>query len=122
MGERVNFEMTAEDLATLLESMKPAPAIMLQCGPLRSVQESANEAWARLGKKMGFDPMTVQPMGRGDRFFSAIKTTLPPKPHVRLDGNKWCATNPDFINLQESPAAFGDTPEEAIAALAKESS
>lgn len=120
MINRVNFEMTAEDLAALLESMKPAPAIMLQCGPLHSVQESANNAWARLGKKMGFDPMTVQPNGRGDRFFSAVQSAPLSKPHVRLDGNKWCATNPDFINLQVSPAGFGDTPEEAIADLAKE--
>lgn len=121
MSERINFEMTADDLAALLESMKPVPAIMLQCGPAPSVQERANDAWAKLGRKMGFDHMTVQPTGRGDRFFSAINTAPPPKPHIRLDGNQWCATNPDFINLQESPAGFGDTPEEAIEALAKES-
>lgn len=121
MNNRVNFEMTADDLATLLESMKPVPLIAIHCGPAPSQQERANAAWAKLGAKMGFDPMTVQPTGRGDRFFSAIQIAPPPKPHVRLDGNKWCATNPDFINLQESPAGFGDTPEEAIADLAKES-
>lgn len=121
MSQRVNFEMTADDLATLLESMKPVPAIMLQCGPSSSAQERANAAWAKLGSKMGFDPMTVEPMGRGDRFFSAIQTTPPPKPHVRLDGNQWCATNPDFIDLQQSPAGFGDTAEEAIEALTKDS-
>lgn len=33
------------------------------------------------------------------------------------DGNKICAVFEDFINLMESPAAFGDTPEEAIRAL-----
>lgn len=121
MSERVNYEMTAEDLATLLESMKPVPLIAMHCGPAPNRQDMANAAWEKLGKKMGFDHMTVQPTGRGDRFFSAIKTAPPPKPHVRLDGNQWCATNPDFINLQESPAGFGDTPMEAIAALAKES-
>lgn len=33
------------------------------------------------------------------------------------DGDKICAVFDDFINLQESPAAFGDTADEAIAAL-----
>lgn len=121
MSKRTNYEMTKQDLEDLLSAMKPTPAIMLQCGPLSSVQERANEAWARLGKKMGFDPMTVQPNGRGDRFFSAIKVKAEPigKPHIRKDGAAWCATHPDFIDLQVSPAGFGDTPEEAVANLLK---
>jgi len=113
---RTNFEMTAEDLSTLLEAARPVPMIALQCGTPSSVQERANDAWAVLGKKMGFDPMTVQPTGWGDRFFSAVPVSTP-KPHVVRDGNTWCATWPDFINLQESPAGFGDTPEEALADL-----
>lgn len=40
-----------------------------------------------------------------------------PKVRVFRDGNAWCAVHPDFINLQESAAAFGDTPNEAAAAL-----
>ena len=68
---RVNFEMTPDDLSKLLESMKPVPMIALQCGSPRSVQENANAAWAKLGERMGFDPMTVRPTGKGDRFFSA---------------------------------------------------
>lgn len=114
---RTNYEMTADDLTALLDSMKPVPAIMLQCGPLQSVQANANAAWARLGEKMGFDPMTVKPTGRGDRFFSAVAVAPKPKPHVRLDGNQWCATWPNFIDLQASPAGFGDKPELAIAQL-----
>ena len=31
-----------------------------------------------------------------------------------MDGNAWCATNPDFDNLQESPAGFGDSKLAAI--------
>jgi len=119
---RTNFEMTHDDLETLLSSMRPVPLIALQCGMPRSAQESANAAWADLGKKMGFDPMTVEPNGRGDRFFSAepvaMETTQ--KPHVRFDGNQWCATMPGFINLQESNAGFGDTPSDAIADLIKQ--
>ena len=35
------------------------------------------------------------------------------------DGNQWCATFQDFINLQESQAGFGETALEAFADLAK---
>ena len=41
-----------------------------------------------------------------------------PKSRVFKDGDQYCAVMPDFTNLQESPAGFGDTPEEARAALA----
>lgn len=38
---------------------------------------------------------------------------------VFRDGNAWCAVLPDFFNLQESPAWFGGTAQEAVdAALA----
>jgi len=30
-----------------------------------------------------------------------------------LDGNQWCAHHINFINLQESPAGFGDTKKQA---------
>lgn len=43
-----------------------------------------------------------------------------PDSRVFMDGNAYCAVYPDFINLQESLAGFGATPEEARAALAKE--
>ena len=36
---------------------------------------------------------------------------------LSLDGNAWCATRKDFINLQESPAGFGATKLEAMAGL-----
>jgi hypothetical protein len=36
-----------------------------------------------------------------------------PKTRVFKDGNAWCAVQLDFINLQESPIGFGETPEEA---------
>jgi hypothetical protein len=40
-------------------------------------------------------------------------------PSVRtfVDGNAWCAVRPDFTNLQESPAGFGATRDDAITAL-----
>lgn len=73
MYPRTEYEMTEEDLNTLLESMKPTPCIMVGGYSPRSQQENANSAWASLGKKMGFDSMSVQPIsGKGTRFFTAI--------------------------------------------------
>jgi len=37
-----------------------------------------------------------------------------PKYRTYMDGNAWCAVLPDFINLQESPSGWGDTPSEAM--------
>lgn len=67
----MNYEMTQADLDVLLAAMRPVPLIMLQCGMPPSPQENANAAWKRLGERMGFDYMTAQPNGKGDRFFSA---------------------------------------------------
>lgn len=41
---------------------------------------------------------------------------------IRLfrDGDAWCVTATDFINLQETPAGFGDTALEALAHFAKQ--
>lgn len=36
---------------------------------------------------------------------------------VERDGNAWCAHFDDFKNLQESPAAYGDTTFEAVIKL-----
>ena len=66
-----NFEMTQEQLDTIMNACKPVPMIMLQCGEPSSPQENANAAWASLGRELGFDHMTVSPNGKGDRFFSA---------------------------------------------------
>ena len=34
--------------------------------------------------------------------------------NVFKEGNSWCATYEDFINLQESNAGFGNSPQEAV--------
>ena len=62
MNPRVNYEMSEADLAMILEACKPTPAMWGSGGtPLFSTpQENANRAWAELGKRMGFDPMTVR--------------------------------------------------------------
>ena len=63
--------MSEDDLSALLKACTPVPLIMLQCGMPPSPQQRANDAWEALGKKMGFDHMTVEPTGRGDRLFRA---------------------------------------------------
>jgi len=65
------FEMTQEQLDRLLDHIKPAPMIMLQCGSPPSQQEMANYAWQELGKEMGFSAFSVRPSNKGDRFFTA---------------------------------------------------
>ena len=72
---RVNYEMTEEDLAALMDSCKPTPVMYLTGGQpmFDSPQENANRAWKRLGEKMGFDHMTVAPIpGQGTHFFTAV--------------------------------------------------
>ena len=73
---RKRFEMTDEQLEKMLESMKPTPAIMLQCGEPPSQQERANAAWKALGDEMGFEHMTVRPNGEGDKVFTAEEKLL----------------------------------------------
>lgn len=38
---------------------------------------------------------------------------------LNKDGDQWCVTRKDFINLQESPAGFGNTVLEALVNLCK---
>jgi hypothetical protein len=70
---RTEFEMTPDDLDVILKASKPTVGIMVggSFGP--DPQENANAAWKALGKKMGFEWNTVQPIrGKGNRFFTAI--------------------------------------------------
>ncbi len=69
-----NFEMTEEQLTTLLDACKPTPAMYLSGGePMCGTpQGNANRAWSALGKELGFKPFTVKPHpSKGQRFFTA---------------------------------------------------
>jgi hypothetical protein len=69
------FEMSHEQMDTLISSMKASPAlIMIQCGKTASQQERANKAWELLGLEMGFKYMTVVPSNKGSMFFTAEET------------------------------------------------
>lgn len=84
MYPRTNYEMTEADLATILDACKPTPVMMIGGYTPASPQENANRAWAALGIKMGFDHMTVQPTGKGDRFFTAVPSETPDQRDARI--------------------------------------
>jgi hypothetical protein len=71
--ERRRYELTEAELKELRKAITPDPLIYGSGGvPLfRSQQQKANDAWAELGKRMGFRWETVLPASGGDRFFSA---------------------------------------------------
>ena len=82
---RVEYEMTQADLDAILAACKPVPLIIVGGYAPRSSQENANDAWAALGSKMGFDSMTVRPVeGKGMRFFTAVPSETPEQRADRL--------------------------------------
>ena len=69
---RKEFQMTPDELKKLLESCRPVPMIMLQCGTPSSPQENANRAWQSLAAKYGFDWESVRPVsGKDNHYFTA---------------------------------------------------
>ncbi len=73
MYPRVKYEMTDDDLKSLLDACKPTPAILVGEYTPSSPQENANRAWQALGEKMGFDHTTVKPIaGNAQTIFSAV--------------------------------------------------
>lgn len=71
VGKTQEFEMTQEDYDKILEASQPVTYIVVGGIPPRSPQENANDAWAALGAKMGFQHMTVKPSSKGKLFFIA---------------------------------------------------
>lgn len=67
--------------------------------------------------------MAMQYVNAGE-LLNLVEESKPAIPHNAIcffeDGNKWCAVFGDFVNLQESPAGFGDNHEEALWALQAE--
>ena len=85
MYPRTNYEMTEEDLKELLDSCKPTPCMLIGSYIPSTPQENANRAWQTLGKKMGFDHMTVQPVqGKGQGFFTAVPSETEQQKTERL--------------------------------------
>lgn len=75
------------------------------------------EAWAAGGRKSRLQELADKwgcDNNDAEHYSGAIGV------NIFLDGNAWCATRKDFVDLQESPAGFGDTALEAMAELAKD--
>ena len=73
MYPRVEYKLSEEDLKALLEACRPTLAMKIGEYVSRTPQENANAAWEALGKKMGFNSMTVRPVpGKSNAFFTAI--------------------------------------------------
>lgn len=74
---RKEYELTQEDLDTILNASKPTPVMYLSGGqPIGGTpQENANSAWRQMGKKYGFVWDTARPANRkGQRFITAEAT------------------------------------------------
>ena len=101
MYPRSEYEMTEADLKELLSAMKPVPAIMIGGHSLPSQQENANRAWATLGKKMGFEPMSVRPVpGKGNRFFTAVPSETEDQRIERLAKEKAAKDAAEIAKLE----------------------
>lgn len=73
VNPRVEYEMTDEELKAVMEASKPTVYMMVDSHAPPSPQENANRAWAELGRKRGFDHMTVRPSdSKGTKFFTAV--------------------------------------------------
>ena len=109
---RKEYEMSEDQEKEILNACKSVPYIIVGGRPPRSPQENANATWCALGKKMGFDGMTVQPIsGKGTRFFTAESTGVTelegkPVPEYKPNGTEW-------------HAAMMDLDKEAIVAILK---
>lgn len=75
MENRKVFTMTQEDYDEIIKACQPVPMIMLQCGRASSAQENTNRAWRDLGRRMGFDGMTVRPYQNNPLEFWAVPLT-----------------------------------------------
>ena len=72
---RKQFELSDDQFDTLVEECKPVRYMVFGGMPPSSPQENANRAWCALGREMGFDGMTVEPVpGSGDKVFTAEAT------------------------------------------------
>lgn len=69
---RKEFKMTERQFNEIIEASKPVPYMVFDNKPPMSPQESANAAWAALGRELGFDWLTVRPVkGKDHTYFTA---------------------------------------------------
>jgi hypothetical protein len=105
MNPRVEYEMTEEDLNKILDACKPVTCMMIGGFTQSSPQENANRAWAELGKRMGFDSMSVRPSNKGLRFFSAIPSETESQKSERINREKEAKRQADIQRLASEIAS-----------------
>lgn len=105
MYPRTEYEMTEADMSKIMEASKPVRYMVMGGREPRSPQENANAAWAELGKRMGFDHMTVRPIsGKGSRFFSAVLSENETQRAERVTREKEDAKQHDIALLRREIA------------------
>lgn len=69
---RKEFEMSKEQLKTILKACDPVICMLIGEIAPSSPQENANRAWKNLGNEMRFIGDTAEPVrGKSDLFFTA---------------------------------------------------
>lgn len=72
---RKEYELSQEDLDTLLDASKPVPVMYLSGGQpmFGTPQQNVNRVWKEIGQKYRFFWNTAQPIaGKGQRFITAV--------------------------------------------------
>lgn len=119
MNPTVEYKMSQDDLDILLESCKDVPCIMIGDVPPSSPQENTNRAWSVLGKKMGFDSITVRPSQKGGRFFTAVPSETKPQKQERMKRDEISSLNSDVATLARTIKELGSVVDELLTRLQK---
>lgn len=77
---RKEFKLTNKQWEDLLRASKPVPYMVFGGRPPMSPQEEANNVWKRLGKEMGFKPITVKPVKEKDNTYFTAEIEEKEKP------------------------------------------
>lgn len=88
MSKRREFELSHEQLIALKELSRQPYIVVNGMPPTHAhPQARVNAAWAALGRKMGFDHPSVQPVpGKAERFFTAIEIEVEKEEQVPYHG------------------------------------
>lgn len=71
---RLEYKLTDGDLQDLYEVCKPIPYLVVGGREPTRPEVRINRIWERLGRELGFDWRTVEPVdGKGNEYFTAIK-------------------------------------------------
>jgi hypothetical protein len=89
---RKRYRLTKQQFDSIIAATRPLPLMYLSGGmPMgRSQQERANDAWAALGREMGFDGASVEGVGSDPMDFTAFEVK-------RIVHEATCASSPECV-------------------------